>query len=102
MNLTLVLRRSKSVLKVPSGSSLRIDQLIGNFSEKADKVRHQIWDADFALGDKYLEALRSTVEALRREVIALILEISRPGQSVTLRASVIPVTTDNARSASES
>jgi len=101
MNLTLVLRRSKSVLKVPSGGSPQIDRLIGNLSEKADKVRNQIWDADFTFGDKYLEALRSMVGALRRDVFALIFEMSRPDQSMASRALAIPVATDDSQSAPE-
>jgi len=74
MNLALALRRSKHVMTA-AGRGRKVDQLIAHLAEVADMVRRQIWGSQSTFGDQYLKVLRSMIEGLRREVVALIAEI---------------------------
>ena len=74
MNLAQALRRSERVMAA-AGKGQKADQPIARLTEIVDTVKRQIWDPQYAFSDRYLEALRSLIEGLRREVVALIAEI---------------------------
>jgi hypothetical protein len=88
MDLASALSRSKHYLVVPTGKGSAVDNLVEDLVGASDKVRRQIWDADFTLGSQYLKAVRSMIAGLRSKIGELIAEISRSNQLLSSPAAI--------------
>jgi hypothetical protein len=85
MNLASALSRGRRVLKAPTGRGRKADKMVAHLAETTDTVKRHIWGTHVPFRDQYLIALRSMIEQLRGEVVALIAEIEEsqndPGTS---------------------
>jgi hypothetical protein len=88
MDLTSALSRSKHYLVVPTGRGSAVDSLVEHLAEAGNKVRRQIWDANFTLGSQYLKAVRGMIAELRSKIVELIVEISQSDQLLSPPAAV--------------